>query len=175
MNGAPLARGTAAYCSGQTSQPASPRLAGLTFVSSVPHRDGTRNTGSRPMSCLPARLGLPPLSPRLRAAGGLLAAALLLALLAPILAAGLQDLSTAPAPVAAMPAPRDQHEGSRTRCAGCGVVTAIRAIEGGPAALPAYEFTVRFRDGSVRTTIAVDRASWQVGDRIIVVGGEPAR
>lgn len=107
------------------------------------------------------------------AVGTLMAAAVLGALLAPT--ALLAALSSEPEPaVAARVVVRDEHEGSRTRCAGCGVVRAIRTIDNGPAAPPTYEFIVRFRDGTVRTTIAADRASWLVGDRIIVVGGGSA-
>jgi hypothetical protein len=57
------------------------------------------------------------------------------------------------------------------RCAGCGFVQAIRRIEA-TALVPAfYEFTVRMRDGSVRTSSDTKLGPWLVGDRIILVGG----
>ncbi|HYF16970.1 MAG TPA: hypothetical protein VEA40_03815 [Ramlibacter sp.] len=116
-----------------------------------------------------ADLPLPLSFPRF---GGWMAAAVLCALLGLAAAALLATLSQEPEPViGAKPVVRDEHEGSRTRCAGCGVVKAIRTIDGGPSAPPSYEFTIRFRDGTSRMTVAADRALWQVGDRIIVVGG----
>ena len=105
---------------------------------------------------------------------GLLAAACLFALSANAPFAQAAARPELPAPAAKL-ADTDEHEGSRTCCAGCGVVETIRAIEGPSAEATSYEFTVRFRDGSTRTTTAVGKASWQVGDRIIVVGGAPAR
>jgi len=62
---------------------------------------------------------------------------------------------------------------SRTRCAHCGVVELIRALEP-VGALPAeYEFTVRLRDGSARvsTVVASTASAWSVGDSILLVGG----
>jgi len=57
------------------------------------------------------------------------------------------------------------------RCAGCGLVTAIRHIEAAGAVPAAYEFTVRMRDGSVRTSSDASAGAWMVGDRMILVGG----
>jgi hypothetical protein len=57
------------------------------------------------------------------------------------------------------------------RCAGCGLVTSIRHIEAAGAVPAAYEFTVRMRDGSVRTSSDTSAGNWIVGDRIILVGG----
>jgi hypothetical protein len=59
----------------------------------------------------------------------------------------------------------------RTRCEGCGFVEAIRVIDGADGQPATYGFTVRLRDGSSRTSITPDTGRWQVGDRIIVMGG----
>jgi hypothetical protein len=58
-----------------------------------------------------------------------------------------------------------------SRCGGCGFVQAIRHIEATASAPAAYEFTVRMRDGSVRTSSDANVGKWVVGDRIILVGG----
>lgn len=60
----------------------------------------------------------------------------------------------------------------RTRCEGCGFVERIRAFQDGPSLPVAYEFTVRMRDGTIRTSIEPDVNSWRAGDRIIIVGGD---
>lgn len=60
---------------------------------------------------------------------------------------------------------------ARSHCERCGVVLGIRALElvaGTPAS---YEFTVRLHDGSLRTSTTVGKASWRVGDNILLVGG----
>jgi hypothetical protein len=57
------------------------------------------------------------------------------------------------------------------RCAGCGLVKAIRHIQATALLPAAYELTVRMRDGSVRTSSASSLDKWVVGDRIILVGG----
>jgi hypothetical protein len=62
-------------------------------------------------------------------------------------------------------------EHPRTRCEGCGVVEAIRIIDGVGTEPATYEFTVRLKDGSVRTSVTATSARWRVGDRIIVMGG----
>lgn len=73
---------------------------------------------------------------------------------------------------AASAAPRDTSSlGLRTRCAGCGFVESIRHVEAAGLAPAAYEFTVRMRDGSLRTSSDSSAAKWLVGDRIILVGG----
>lgn len=73
---------------------------------------------------------------------------------------------------AAPAAPRDMSPlGLRTRCAGCGFVESIRHVEAAGLVPAAYEFTVRMRDGSVRTSSDSSAAKWLVGDRIILVGG----
>jgi hypothetical protein len=59
----------------------------------------------------------------------------------------------------------------RARCEGCGVVEAIRVIDGQPAT---YAFTVRLKDNSIRTSITATTDQWRVGDRIIVMGGAGA-
>jgi hypothetical protein len=62
----------------------------------------------------------------------------------------------------------------RSRCPGCGQVASIRHVEATELLPAAYEFTVRMRDGSVRTSSDASAGKWLVGDRIILVGG-PAR
>jgi hypothetical protein len=80
----------------------------------------------------------------------------------------------APASRAAAAPASDQPDPPRTRCGNCGVVESIRPlppVQGVPAG---YEFTVRLRDGSVRTSTTTGKASWHVGDRILLLGGEAA-
>jgi len=60
---------------------------------------------------------------------------------------------------------------ARAPCDGCGVVEAIRlvdGIEGGPAT---YAFSVRMKDGSLRDSTTATAGRWRVGDRIILMGG----
>ena len=77
------------------------------------------------------------------------------------------------AAVKAAPAstPHGSVSGVRTRCPGCGFVESIRHVEAVGLVPAAYEFTVRMRDGSVRTSSDSTAAKWLVGDRIILVGG----
>ena len=83
-----------------------------------------------------------------------------------LLAPSLPDL----APVDAQAAvPVAEHR--RARCEGCGIVEAIRVIDGIDGHPATYEFTVRLKDNSVRTSVTATAARWQVGDRIIVMGG----
>jgi hypothetical protein len=70
--------------------------------------------------------------------------------------------------------PAASHDASATRCPGCGFVEAIRHVEAVGLVPAAYEFTVRMRDGSVRTSSDSGAAKWLVGDRIILVGGPQA-
>lgn len=44
----------------------------------------------------------------------------------------------------------------------------LAPVEGLPVS---DEFTVRLRDGSVRTSTTTGKASWRVGDRILLLGG----
>jgi hypothetical protein len=63
----------------------------------------------------------------------------------------------------------------RSRCKSCGVVETIHRLEPIGDAAGRYEFTLRMRDGSTRTRSGAGLASWQVGDRITVIGpAEPA-
>ena len=60
---------------------------------------------------------------------------------------------------------------SRWSCATCGIVESVRRLEQG-ADLPAsYEFIVRLRDGSQRTSSIANTARWRAGDRIMLIGG----
>jgi hypothetical protein len=63
---------------------------------------------------------------------------------------------------------------ARVRCATCGVVEAIRRIEHGGGVPASFEFTVRLRDGSTRTSNAASAAGWRSGDRIMLIGGTAA-
>jgi hypothetical protein len=86
-----------------------------------------------------------------------------------------RDAQQPPAEAAAMPAaaetvaPRE-----RARCATCGVVEAIRRIEHGGSTPASFEFTVRLRDGSTRTSSTASAANWRTGDRIMLIGGANA-
>ena len=59
----------------------------------------------------------------------------------------------------------------RTRCEACGVVEAIRRIDAVGNLPPAYEFTVRLRDGSTRLSTDASQAKWRAGDQIMLIGG----
>jgi hypothetical protein len=101
---------------------------------------------------------------------GMLAAAVLCVLL-PAFALALQPAArhvrvVPPLPAEVVPEP------PRSRCPGCGVVAAIRplsALAGVPAG---FEFTVRLRDGTLRTSTTPGQGSWRVGDGIILIGGD---
>ncbi len=60
---------------------------------------------------------------------------------------------------------------ARTRCTTCGVVEAIRRVEQGGGMPASFEFTVRLRDGSTRTSTVDSAANWRSGDRIMLIGG----
>lgn len=60
---------------------------------------------------------------------------------------------------------------ARARCSTCGVVEAIRRIEHGGSTPASFEFTVRLRDGSTRTSTSDSAANWRRGDRIMLIGG----
>lgn len=59
----------------------------------------------------------------------------------------------------------------RTRCNTCGVVETIRRVEHGGSLPASFEFTVRLRDGSVRTSSTASASKWRSGDRIMLIGG----
>jgi hypothetical protein len=99
-----------------------------------------------------------------------LSAAVLCALAAGAISA--MHLARADAAVKASPAA--SHDASAARCPGCGFVEAIRHVQAAGLVPAAYEFTVRMRDGSVRTSSDSGAAKWLVGDRIILVGGPQA-
>ena len=101
---------------------------------------------------------------------GMLAAAVLCAL-APIAIDAIQPAAV-DAAVKAVPASSLDAAGpvARTRCHGCGFVVSIRRVEAAGLLPAAYEFTVRMRDGSLRTSSASSAGKWSVGDRIILVG-----
>lgn len=100
---------------------------------------------------------------------GMMAAALLCGLL-PAIANSLHaaDWFAAPLPDALLLPGTDASGALRARCPGCGVVESIRAAAHVPGA---WEFTVRLRDGSLRTSTTDGTAAWRVGDRILLVGG----
>jgi hypothetical protein len=55
--------------------------------------------------------------------------------------------------------------------AGWGVVEAIRRVEHGGAVPASFEFTVRMRDGTTRTSSSASASKWRSGDRIMLIGG----
>lgn len=86
--------------------------------------------------------------------------------------AWLRDAQEPPAEAAAMPAPAENvAPRARVRCATCGVVEAIRRIEHGGGVPASFEFTVRLRDGSTRTSTTDSAANWRSGDPIMLIGG----
>jgi hypothetical protein len=89
------------------------------------------------------------------------------------------DHRPAPVPAAARPAafapPAAAPDMRATRrCDDCGVIESMQRgadCTGQPAS---YAFTVRMRDGSLRGGQDGPAGSWQVGDRIQLMGGSPA-
>ena len=74
-----------------------------------------------------------------------------------------------PSPLAA---PRDKR--ARVRCDNCGVLVHIQKIEPVGGEPVAYEFTVRLRDGTLRTRRSASAGTWRSGDRIMLLGGSKA-
>ena len=60
---------------------------------------------------------------------------------------------------------------ARRRCDTCGVVESIRRVEPVGDAPGSYEFTVRLRDGSARTSHDANASRWRTGDRVMLIGG----
>jgi len=83
-----------------------------------------------------------------------------------------QELASVPV----MPAAPDEEAParSRTRCDICGVVQAIERIEGSGDTPASFEFTVRLRDGTIRTSRIASAAKWRSGDHIMLIGGATA-
>ncbi|MDP3762070.1 MAG: hypothetical protein Q8R01_16295 [Ramlibacter sp.] len=89
--------------------------------------------------------------------------------------AWLRDAQEPPAEAAAVPAAAEEAAPrARVRCTTCGVVEAIRRIEHGGGVPASFEFTVRLRDGSTRTSNTASAAGWRSGDRIMLIGGAAA-
>ena len=63
---------------------------------------------------------------------------------------------------------------ARQRCETCGVVESIRRIEPVGEIPGSYEFTVRLRDGTTRTSSSATATTWHTGDRVMLIGGAPA-
>jgi hypothetical protein len=81
----------------------------------------------------------------------------------------------APAEAAAVSAAEEEPTARvRRRCDTCGVVQAVRRIEHGGSTPASFEFTVRLRDGSTRTSTADSAAKWRSGDRVMFIGGASA-
>ena len=57
---------------------------------------------------------------------------------------------------------------------GWGVVEAIRRVEHGGTIPASFEFTVRMRDGTTRTSSSASVSSWRSGDRIMLIGSAVA-
>ena len=74
---------------------------------------------------------------------------------------------------AALPAvPEGQtHRRNRSSCDACGVVESVRRLEQAGNLPASYEFIVRLRDGSRRTSSVASAAGWRAGDRILLIGG----
>jgi hypothetical protein len=52
-----------------------------------------------------------------------------------------------------------------------GVVEEIRRVEHGDGEAASFEFTVRLRDGTTRTSQSASAYKWRSGDRIMLIGG----
>ena len=64
---------------------------------------------------------------------------------------------------------------ARNRCDGCATVESIRHIDTEGNAPGHYELKLRLRDGSTHTSTSPGAARWQPGDRVLLIGGEPAK
>ena len=104
---------------------------------------------------------------------GMLAAAVL-CVLVPAFVRALQPATRSVRVAAPLPA-EVAPEPPRSRCPGCGVVEAIRPLSTVAGTPDSFEFTVRLRDGSLRTSTTQGRGSWRVGDSIILMGGDADR
>jgi hypothetical protein len=83
------------------------------------------------------------------------------------------SVATASVPVilAAAPAQAPVVVRAASPAAGWGVVEAIRRVEHGSTVPASFEFTVRMRDGTTRTSSSASASSWRSGDRIMLIGG----
>lgn len=82
------------------------------------------------------------------------------------------ELESAAVPLAG---PAVEARSRRSSCGNCGVVESVRRLEPVGDKPAAYEFTVRLRDGSIRTSSIANTARWRAGDRITLIGGvQPA-
>lgn len=63
---------------------------------------------------------------------------------------------------------------ARRRCESCGFVESIRHIQQVGNVPGTYEFTVRLKDGSARTSSDPSASRWQAGDRVMLIGGKAA-
>jgi hypothetical protein len=57
------------------------------------------------------------------------------------------------------------------RCAGCGVVVAIRQIEPKDDGMKRYQIQVRMSDGSLKTMTSSTQPSWKTGERVRLHNG----
>jgi hypothetical protein len=101
-------------------------------------------------------------------------AAALLCVLLPGMAKALHPSPRLPAPQTVAVPLAEGADAPRSQCERCGVVVGIRALELVAGAPASYEFTVRLHDGSMRTSTTVGKASWRVGDHILLLGGSAA-
>jgi hypothetical protein len=60
---------------------------------------------------------------------------------------------------------------ARLRCDSCGVIEAIRRSDGGDGSPVGFAFAVRMPDGSMRHSTDPLPGRWQVGDRVLLIGG----
>jgi hypothetical protein len=62
---------------------------------------------------------------------------------------------------------------ARLRCDTCGVIETITRSDGGNGLPASYAFGVRMPDGSLRSSTDPLPGRWQVGERVILIGGTP--
>lgn len=84
-----------------------------------------------------------------------------------------QAVAAAPAEVA-MPQQRASAP-VRQRCDTCGVIENIRHSESKDGTAAYYEFDVRLPNGSLRQSRDAQAGTWQVGQRMQLLGGERSR
>jgi hypothetical protein len=83
------------------------------------------------------------------------------------------DEVVAPPTVAPFGALQQARDRARLRCDNCGVVEAIERKEAVGATPASYLFVLRLADGSMRHSVSAAPGRWQVGDRMLLIGGSP--
>lgn len=114
--------------------------------------------------------GRPPIASRTSRA---LVGGVLVALAGPALHASSIGSGEPPARPLVSAAQEGTHAAQAPRSCFCGHVSGVRLVQAAAGVAQSYEFTVRMRDGSTRMSSSPTVDGWQVGDAVILIGGEP--